>query len=98
MTTKYEQNSKYNKFGTFSFRHEIEHQKRIKSSCECENLREYTEKREDKNCDFTINEIYKDKSDVIPMKSELYEPKMKTVVNLDLNKQRLKKIINKKEW
>lgn len=92
MTTKYERNSCQNKFGTFSFRHEIEHQKKVKSSCECKS--ECDDNLEKEVC---ISEIYENNVDIIPLKSEL-EPKMKTIVNIVLNKQRLNKIINKKEW
>jgi hypothetical protein len=104
MTTKYEINSRINKFGTFSFRHELEHQKRVKKSCECNC--ECNDKKEndnekchdDDNIHFCISDVYQNDLDAIPLKSELNEPKMKTIVNLVLNKQRLNKIINKKEW
>jgi hypothetical protein len=79
------------KMGSFSFRHELQHQISQKKCCELTANEECST--------FTIDEVHKDVSvEKIPTKECLETKKMKTVADISLNKEKLEKIIKKKKW
>jgi hypothetical protein len=77
------------KMGSFSFKHEIQHQISQKK------CRELTANEE---CSpFTIDEVHKCE-EKIPMKDSISETKKMKTVDLALSKEKIDKIISKKRW